>query len=151
MTYEIITHAAEDDIIIGRRDDYTEIEQELLAAFRDKEPLEEAVAHGARKFSIYDNDNGVEVRVFEIDRDWNVIDDTIENMAERAVLQQSDLIPDVADIEYEDWLDDVGLDESFVGSETDPGTADLFDAAVRVRARIDLGLIPEPSDTPSPA
>lgn len=150
MTYEIITRAAEEDISIGRRNDYSEIEQDLLAAFSEKAPLETAFAHGARKFSIYDNARGVEVKVFEIDDEWTIRTDTLENISEKAVLEQPSLIPSTVDEDFDDWADDTGLDQSFYGSETEPGTADLFDAAIRIRAQIDLGLIPDPTETPAP-
>jgi hypothetical protein len=42
-----------------------------------------------------------------------------------------------AHLDYADWLQATGLDDSFVGEPDKgrPGTADLYDAAVRVLAR----------------
>jgi hypothetical protein len=41
-------------------------------------------------------------------------------------------------LEYDDWLEETGLDDSFVGMPESgiPGTADLYEASKRVHARI---------------
>ncbi len=58
-------------------------------------------------------------------------DERRRSLADAAILEQPGLIPD-DDMEYDDWLELTGLDDSFVGDGlTVPGTADLYDAAIR--------------------
>lgn len=58
-----------------------------------------------------------------------------EALCEREV-EENNLVPDHHQ-DYEEWLEETGKDDSFVGSPERgiPGTGDLYDAAIRVFER----------------
>ena len=69
---------------------------------------------------------------------------TIEEIADREVAAgRHGPVPD-HEIGYDDWLEETGYDDSFVGDGVSvPGTADLYDAMIRA---FEAG----PDATPSP-
>ncbi|MCW3783018.1 hypothetical protein [Defluviimonas salinarum] len=69
-------------------------------------------------------------------REENALDEMhrerLREAADRAVAAEPGLIPDEW-MDYVDWLDRTGRDDSFVGDgQSIPGTEDLYDAAMRL-------------------
>jgi len=57
---------------------------------------------------------------------------TLEQIADEAIVAQPGLHFN-GDMDYEEWLEETGLDDSFVGDGLkNPGTEDLYDAARRL-------------------
>ena len=58
-------------------------------------------------------------------------DERMRELGDEAIAEQPCLVPD-DEIEYEEWLELTGKDDSFVGdARTVPGTGDIYDAAMR--------------------
>lgn len=69
----------------------------------------------------------------------------VDEAADQYVAQDPSLVPD-DEMDYEDWLEWTGLDDSFVGNgETIPGTGDLYEAVLRAIEARDRAATEEPA------
>ena len=58
-------------------------------------------------------------------------DELVREMGDDAIRQEPGLVPE-EEIDYGEWLEWTGRDDSFVGDgRTVPGTGDVYDAAIR--------------------
>lgn len=69
-------------------------------------------------------------------------EEKLRQAADAEVAEDPALVPDVW-MDYDEWLEFTGKDDSFVGNgSTVPGSADLYDAAIRA--------LEAKSETPAP-
>jgi hypothetical protein len=74
-------------------------------------------------------------------------EERMREIADAAVAAEPGLVPEAWE-DYDTWLESTGRDDSFVGDGTSiPGTADLYDAAIRV---FDARVLAEDQSAPEP-
>ena len=83
----------------------------------------------------------VEIMKMETDGKGGLDPLSISALSETAVLQQPGLRMDY-NMEYDEWRHETGLDDSAVGCVGNPGTADIYDAALRIYDRDKIVGIP---------
>lgn len=92
-------------------------------------------------YVIRDVRTGHDLQIFALGADGRPLEDAPHLRAERAILDQPGLRAPSPETEYEEWCEMTGQDPSFVGDGAIPGTGDLHEAALRVRAREAHGLV----------
>lgn len=140
MGYEIIVNAPVQNMVTARGETYDEIEEELRTAIEDKS-LRSYALYGARDFIIRQVETGRDLLILSIDENLDLNENTAARIAERRILVDEYLLPDTLDHDFDEWAELNGLDTSFYGGPDVPGTADLYDAGMRILARQEIGRV----------
>ena len=139
--YEIVArypHGDHDRISIEKS--YADALRTVAQRLSDKHSVYRNHAdQGCREFVVRHVRLDMDLKVLTTDADLKVENTAIPEIADNAVLSQPGLISPSIGFEYDEWLEMTGLDDSFRGSAEIPGTSDLYDASLRIRARANIG------------